>query len=109
MSHAGWNSKGTHSVFLLNSNGMDIFINSTAETGQYLEYDILGGIIDLYFLAGPYPFRVAKQYSDVIGKSAMMPYWGLGFDQCRYGMQVVCEMAEVVANYSTAGIPLETM
>ena len=89
--------------------GMDIFINSTAESGQYLEYNTIGGVIDLYFLAGPNPAQVARQYSDVIGKSAMMPYWGLGFHQCRYGMQDVYEVAEVVANYSAAGIPLETM
>lgn len=88
---------------------MDIKINNTAETGQYLEYNTIGGVIDLYFLAGPTPLEVAQQYSDVIGKSAMMPYWGFGFHQCRYGMQDVYEVAAVVANYSAANIPLETM
>ncbi|KAK4981167.1 hypothetical protein LTR28_003416 [Elasticomyces elasticus] len=101
--------KGTHGVFLLNSNGMDIKINNTAADGQYLEYNTLGGVFDFYFLAGPSPVQVAQQYSETVGKAAMMPYWGLGFYQCRYGMRDVYEVAEVVANYSAAGIPLETM
>ena len=99
----------THGVFLLNSNGMDIKINNTAETGQYLEYNILGGIIDLYFLAGPSPIQAAQQYSEVIGKATMMPYWCFGFHQCRYGMQDIYEVADVAQNYSLANIPLETM
>ena len=79
-------SEGTHGVFLLNSNGMDVKINDT--DGQYLEYNILGGVLDFYLVAGPTPIKVAQQYSDIVGKSAMMPYWGFGFHQCRYGMQV---------------------
>jgi alpha-glucosidase len=39
----------------------------------------------------------------------MTPYWGLGFHQCRYGYRDVYNLAAVVANYSTAEIPLETM
>jgi alpha-glucosidase len=86
---------------------MDIKIDDTA--GQFLEYNTIGGIIDLYFVAGPTPVEAARQYSEVVGKAVMMPYWGFGFHQCRYGMRDVYEVAEVVANYSQAGIPLETM
>lgn len=100
---------GTHGVFLLNSNGMDVFINSTEASGQYLEYNTLGGVFDLYFVAGPGPLDVARQYAEVAGLPAMQPYWGLGFHQCRYGYQDVYNVAEVVYNYSQAGIPLETM
>ncbi|KAF2490057.1 hypothetical protein BU16DRAFT_169333 [Lophium mytilinum] len=100
-------ASGTHGVFLLNSNGMDIKINDTK--GQYLEYNTLGGVIDLYFLAGPNPKEVSMQYSEVVGRPVMMPYWGFGYHQCRYGYRDVYEVAEVVANYSLAGIPLETM
>lgn len=39
----------------------------------------------------------------------MQPFWGLGFHQCRYGYQDAYNVAEVVSNYSVAGIPLETM
>jgi len=102
-------SNDTHGVFLLNSNGMDIKINNTAADGQYLEYNTLGGVIDLYVLAGPGPFDVAKQYSQVVGNAVMMPYWGFGFHQCRYGYRDYINVAEVVANYSKADIPLETM
>jgi alpha-glucosidase len=102
-------SNRTHGVFLLNSNGMDIMINSTGKGGQYLEYNTIGGVIDLYFLAGPGPIDVASQYSEVVGKPAMMPYWGFGFHQCRYGYNDYTEVAEVIYNYSLAGIPLETM
>jgi alpha-glucosidase (family GH31 glycosyl hydrolase) len=44
---------GTHGVFLLNSNGMDIKINQETSTKTTsIEYNVIGGILDLYFLAG---------------------------------------------------------
>lgn len=69
---------GSHGVFLLNSNGMDIKIDKTADGQQYLEYNILGGVFDFYFLAGPTPKDVSKQYADVVGHPAMMSYWTFG-------------------------------
>lgn len=100
---------GTHGVFFLNSNGMDILINKTAQSGQYLEYNTLGGVLDFYFVSGPSPVDVSRQYAEIVGLPAMMPYWGLGFHQCRYGYQDAFDVAEVVYNYSQAQIPLETM
>ena len=100
---------GTHAVFFLNSNGMDVIINRTDEDGQFLEYNTLGGVLDFYFMSGPSPVEVAQQYSEVVGRPAMMPYWVFGFHNCRYGYQDAFEVAEVVYNYSQAGIPLETM
>ncbi|KAK8036076.1 alpha-glucosidase [Apiospora rasikravindrae] len=102
-------ASGTHGVFLLSSSGMDVKINQTSDGKQYLEYNILGGILDLYFLAGPTPTQVSQQYAQVAGLPAMMPYWGLGLHQCRYGYRDYYSIAEVVANYSEANIPLETM
>jgi alpha-glucosidase len=102
-------SNSTHGVVLINSNGMDIKINNTKDSGQYLEYNTVGGIIDLYFMSGPEPIDVARQYSEVSGKAAMMPYWAFGFHQCRFGYGSVSDVAEVVSNYAKANIPLETM
>lgn len=100
--------EGTHGVFLLNSNGMDIFIDNQ-DGKQFLEYNIIGGVLDFYFVAGPSPRDVAKQYAEITQLPLMTPYWGLGFHQCRYGYRDVFEVAAVVANYSTNNIPLETM
>ncbi|KAK7553719.1 putative alpha-glucosidase [Phyllosticta citricarpa] len=102
-------SSGTHGVFLLNSNGMDIKINKDSAANQYLEYNTLGGIFDLYFLAGPSPREVSQQYAGIVGLPAMHSYWSLGFHNCRYGYRDVYDVAEAIANYSQAGIPLETM
>lgn len=103
-------TNGSHGVFLLNSNGMDVIIDQD-ETGhgQYLEYNTLGGVFDFYFLAGPTPVDVAKQYAEITGLSVTVPYSSLGFHQCRWGYRDVFDVAEVVYNYSQAGIPLETM
>jgi alpha-glucosidase len=61
----------SHGVLFLNSNGMDIRIND--DDGQYLEYNTIGGVFDFYFLAGPKPFDVAREYSEITQKAAMMP------------------------------------
>ena len=100
---------GTHGVFLLNSNGLEVKINNTEQDGQYLEYNVLGGVFDFYFFDGPSPVEASQQYSLIVGLPAMMPYWGFGFHQCTYGYRDIFQVAEVVYNYSRAGIPLETM
>ena len=69
---------GTHGVFLLNSNGMDIKINKSYDGKQYLEYDTLGGVFDFYFMAGPTPKEVSMQYSEIVGLPAMQSYWTFG-------------------------------
>lgn len=100
--------KGTHGVFLLNANGMDVKMERD-DQGNYLEYNIIGGVLDFYFLAGSSPTEVSQQYADTVGLPAMQAYWTLGFQQCKYGYWDVNMVAEVVGNYSKAEIPLEVM
>ena len=92
-------TKGTHGVFLLNSNGMDIkLIGNNKDDGGHdakLEYNIIGGILDFYFFSGPTPTKVAQQYAEIVGLPAMHAYWGLGSHQCRYGYRDWIDVAEV--------------
>jgi alpha-glucosidase len=73
---------GTHAVLLLNSNGMDIKLTPGA-----LEYNVIGGVLDFYFLAGSQtdPTQAAKQYAEIVGTPAEVPYWSFGLHQCRFG------------------------
>ncbi|KAF9646605.1 alpha-glucosidase [Thelephora ganbajun] len=103
---------GSHGVFLLNSNGMDIKINQdSGASAASLEYNVIGGVIDFYFLAGSIsdPIEVARQYAQVVGTPAEVPYWSFGFHQCRFGYKDYVDVAGVIKKYSEAGIPLETM
>ncbi|KAK0186083.1 glycoside hydrolase family 31 protein [Armillaria mellea] len=104
---AGTNLYGNHPIY---------FEHRTTGThgspvNQLLEYNVIGGVLDFYFLAGSEssPVEVAKQYAEVVGLPAEVPYWSFGLHQCRFGYQNFVDVANVITNYSAAKIPLETM
>jgi alpha-glucosidase len=50
---------GTHGVLLTNSNGMDVRMGTDPKGALKLQYNIIGGIVDFSFVAGPTPNAVA--------------------------------------------------
>ncbi|KDQ16376.1 glycoside hydrolase family 31 protein [Botryobasidium botryosum FD-172 SS1] len=99
-------STGTHGVFLLNSNGMDIKLREQKDKAT-LEYNVIGGVLDLYFLAGPTPADVARHV--VMDIEVVLARISAFFGPADSPALDYVEVANVVKKYHEAGIPLETM
>ncbi|DBB03399.1 TPA: hypothetical protein ACH3X3_010764 [Trebouxia sp. C0006] len=94
----------SHGILMLNSNAMEVGV-----TEDTLSWRMTGGVIDVHVLMGPTPSQVLQQLTAIIGRPALPPLWSLGFHQCKWGYKHVEELADVVAKYKAADIPLEVM
>ncbi|XP_078065159.1 sucrase-isomaltase, intestinal [Mustelus asterias] len=90
-----------HGVLLLNSNAMDVTLQPTPS----LTYRTIGGILDFYMVLGPTPENVVQQYTSLIGRPVMPPYWALGFQLCRYGYKNTKEIQDLYTDMKNAQIP----
>ncbi|KAL4105968.1 hypothetical protein PRIC1_004023 [Phytophthora ramorum] len=101
----GINSAGqAHGVLLLNSNGMDVTMDS-----RHLVYQTIGGVLDFNIVVGPTPANVVSQYTKLIGRPKLMPYWSYGFHQCRWGYGSVDALRTVVSKYASNKLPLDVI
>lgn len=100
---------GRASGFLfVNSNAIELSVTRSDSQGQRISIQSTGGIIELYVFAGSTPEEVVRQLQEVVGRPSLVPYWSLGFHNCRWGYSNLDYVKDVVANYSAANIPLET-
>lgn len=67
-------------MLLMNSNGMDVVLQPTSAS-----FRVIGGVLDLYVLAGPTPLAVLEQLTAIIGRPMMVPAWSLGLMNSKWG------------------------
>lgn len=91
-------------ALLHNSNAMDIIL----QPAPAVTYRTIGGVFDFYFFLGPSPADVVSQYTELVGRPFMPPYWGLGFHLCRFGYGTLNRTVEVWNRTRSAGIPFDT-
>jgi maltase-glucoamylase len=92
-----------HGVLLLNSNAMDYSFTPTPS----LTIRTIGGILDFFVFLGPTPEQVVQQYTGLVGRSILPPYWSLGFQLSRWDYSNITHMQNIVKRNRDAGIPLD--
>ncbi|KAF4037503.1 Glycosyl hydrolases family 31 [Phytophthora infestans] len=101
----GINRQGqAHGVLLLNSNVMDL----TLDIGR-LVYQTIGGVLDFNIVLGPTPANVVTQYTKLIGRPKLMPYWSYGFHQFCWGYGSIDALRTVVSQYKSNNLPLDVI
>jgi len=91
----------SHGVFFFNSHSIDV----TTLPAPGLTYRTIGGLMEFFIFMGPGPEEVIHQYTNLIGRPVMPPYWALGFQICRYGYTSTDDIKAVVDRTRAANIP----
>jgi alpha-glucosidase (family GH31 glycosyl hydrolase) len=94
-------------VFIFNSNAQDYKLDEFENDQSMVTYRTIGGILDIFFFAGPRPEDVIRQYQSVIGYPFMPPYWALGFQLCRYGYDTLDNMKAAMQRTLNGNIPID--
>jgi len=95
------NDGSSHGVFFLNSHATDV----TTMPHPGLTLRSIGGNLEFIFFLGPTAEEVVQQYTSVIGRTFMPPYWSLGFQISRWGYKNTEEIKAVVNRTRNANIP----
>ena len=98
-----------HINYLRNSNAMDV-VKSTVEGNHYIVYKVIGGILDFrFFLTEDNPELVIEKLNLHSGKSALPPFWSLGFHQSKHGYHNITYLQNVMKGYEENDLPLDTI
>ena len=88
---------------------MDV-IKETKNGKSYLVYKVIGGILDFRFLLGEQsPDATLNKLHIYMGRSAIPPFWSMGFHQCRWGYENITALQNVLKGYKDNNIPLDTI
>jgi len=98
---ASENDGSSHGVFLFNSHAIDV----TTMPNPGLTFRTIGGMLEFFIFLGPTPENVVQQYTDVIGRTFLPPYWSLGFQISRWGYHNTDDITAVLDRTKKANIP----
>lgn len=65
--------------------------------------------MDYFITAGDTPAEIEKQYSDAVGRTPMMPEFGLGYWQCKLRYRNQEELLTVAREHKRRGLPMDAI
>lgn len=74
-----------------------------------VNFRTIGGVLDFYIFTGPSPKDVIHQFHTVLELPTLVPYWSLGWHQCRWGYHNVTQTEDIVRRYNDFQIPLDVI
>jgi len=92
-----------HSVFLMNSNAMEI----TLSPQKTITWKAHGGILDFFLNLGPTPQKAVQQYVSLVGRPPLVPYTALGFHVSRWGFWNLKNTKAALQRTIDAKIPID--
>src|SRR5438105_3592320 len=68
-----------------------------------------GGELDYYFFYGPHPKQVVENFTALVGRAPLPPFWCVGFQQCRYSYYPEARVREIARNFRQRKIPADVI
>lgn len=65
--------------------------------------------MDYFITAGDTPAEIEKQYTDAVGRTPMMPEYGLGYWQCKLRYRTQEEVLAVAREHKRRGLPMDAI
>ncbi|XP_056622067.1 sucrase-isomaltase, intestinal [Triplophysa dalaica] len=90
-------------VFLMNSNAMEV----TLQPAPAVTFRTIGGVLDFYILVGDTPEAVVDEFTKLIGRPFIPPYWSLGFQLSRWDYGSLEEVKRTVERNRQVGLPYD--
>jgi len=79
------------------------------ESRDYFSFGSDGGELNYYFIAGPEPKRVLREFTALVGRTPLPPVWSLGYQQCRYSYYPESRAREIVQTLRDKKIPADVI
>ncbi len=79
------------------------------ESPDYFSFGAEGGELNYYFIAGPEPKKIVQQFTALVGRTPLPPFWSLGYQQSRYSYYPEAHAYEIVQTLRQKKIPADVI